>query len=62
MYDLLLYLVAAYTIVWVALFAYLLFVAGALRGLQREVADLRAFVAASRAPEGRPDEVPSPPA
>ncbi len=62
MYDLLLYLVAAYTIVWVALFAYLLFVAGALRGLQREVADLRALVAASRAPEARSGELPSPPA
>jgi|GEM_PF-5023148 len=55
MYDLLLYLVAAYTIVWVALFAYLLFMAGALRGLQREVADLREMVAAASGLRPQPE-------
>jgi CcmD family protein len=41
MSPLLVYLVVAYTVVWVALFAYLLFLAGAIRGLRGEVAELR---------------------
>jgi CcmD family protein len=43
--DYLGYLVAAYLIVWLGLFAYLLWMHGILRGLRAEVRELRASVA-----------------
>lgn len=42
-----LYVFAAYAIVWLALFTYLLVLAGSIRALRRDVAELRQALSAS---------------
>ena len=58
------YLVAAYLVIWLGLFAYLLWLAGAARGLRADLADLRATLdererAAPAAPPAAPSAEPT---